>query len=204
VTASGLRVSRDAGATWQPCRLGFEPGSDGGNVVALALAPDDAQGRSMFVATTRPQPDGGGELVLWRSADGGQHWDRWLAQRDTPETLLPLAVTPGLADDRLVFVGRGSRVLKPLRGAWRSVEVGDGAVTVSGLAVSPGFAEDRTVFIATSGGVFVSGDAGDSYHAWNDGLMPPHVVAVTLSPGYRQDRLVYVLGVDGTIWRRPA
>jgi hypothetical protein len=67
---------------------------------------------------------------------------------------------------------------------------------------SPEYAEDRTVFAATNAGAFVSRDGGDTYQPWSEGLDPPSMVALAISPSYRDDRLVYGLGLGGTIWRR--
>jgi hypothetical protein len=73
---------------------------------------------------------------------------------------------------------------------------------ITDLVVSPAYAQDRTLFAATSAGVYVSRDGGASFAAWNVGLEPVSMVAVTLSPAYARDRLVYALGLGGTIWRR--
>jgi hypothetical protein len=126
---------------------------------------------------------------------------------------MSLAVSPGYANDALVFAGLGPRVLKPLRHArevragqrrpvWRSADLGGGTVAVTALAPSPRYAEDHTIFAATNAGVFVSRDGGDSYQPWSEGLSPPAMVALAISPSYRDDRLIYALGLGGTIWRR--
>jgi hypothetical protein len=73
---------------------------------------------------------------------------------------------------------------------------------VTALASSPSYPHDRTVFAATTGGVFVSRDGGDSFSRWSEGLISASVIALTVSPSYRDDRLVYALGLGGSIWRR--
>ena len=70
------------------------------------------------------------------------------------------------------------------------------------LAASPGYQQDRTLFAATSAGIFVSRDGGERFTSWSDGLEPPAVVAVVPSPAYAEDRVIYALGLGGTIWRR--
>ena len=37
---------------------------------------------------------------------------------------------------------------------------------------------------------------------FNPSVTPPSVVALAVSPAYPEDRLVYALGLGGTIWRR--
>jgi hypothetical protein len=58
------------------------------------------------------------------------------------------------------------------------------------------------VFAATSAGVFVSRDGGATYLPWSEGLIPPGLVALAISQNYHSDRLIYALGLGGTIWRR--
>ena len=123
--------------------------------------------------------------------------------------VLPLGVSPGYAIDELVFAGVGGRVLKPLRHTrevrsgerrplWRGTELGGDAVAVTALAVSPRFGGDRTVLAATNAGMYVSNDAGDTFTPWNERLSPRGIVALTMTP----HRVVFALGVDGTLWRR--
>ena len=50
--------------------------------------------------------------------------------------------------------------------------------------------------------MYVSRDGGASFEPWSDGLEPASTVAIAPSPAYARDRLVYALGLGGTIWRR--
>jgi hypothetical protein len=86
-------------------------------------------------------------------------------------------------------------VLKPLhhahevrtgerRPVWRGPELGGGNIAVTALAASPEFAEDGTVFAATNAGVFVSRDRGDIYQSWSEGLTPPRLIGLAISPSY--------------------
>lgn len=74
--------------------------------------------------------------------------------------------------------------------------------SVTALAVSPDYAADGTVVAATTAGVFVSHDRGASFVPWSEGLDPPSIVALTLSPDYPSSKLVYALGLGGTLWCR--
>jgi hypothetical protein len=149
---------------------------------------------------------------VWRSTSGGQRWHQWLVEPGRSDSLA-LTVSPDYAADELVFVGLGGRVFKPLqhmrevrsgkrRPVWRGTDLGGAAMAVTALATSPSYAEDHTLFASTNAGVFVSRDGGASYQAWSEGLSPPRTIALTISPGYAQDRLVYALGLGGTLWRR--
>jgi hypothetical protein len=132
--------------------------------------------------------------VASRSIDGGQSWLRWLVERAWHANPLVLTVAPSYPVDGVIFVGLGGCVLKPLRTSgevrsgergpvWRSTAVGNGTAPVTALAVSQHYATDRTIFAATSAGVFVSRDSGDSYQACSDGDTPSRVLALAISPG---------------------
>jgi len=206
-TSGAFARSDDEGETWRSLGQPFGAAA----VITIAFSPDYPADRTIFAGTSRPTPDGVGELVLWRSRDGGERWERWLVERGADR--LPLAVPPDSALDGMLFVGLGRRVVKQLpraqevrggqrRPIWRSVELGDEATRVTALAVSPAFRDDRTLFAATSDGVYVSRDGGESFSRWNEGLDATSLVAVAVSPDYRRDRLVYALALGGAVWRR--
>jgi photosystem II stability/assembly factor-like uncharacterized protein len=189
-----LLASDDAGETW--CAMG-EPFS--GQIVSVACAPDG----TWFVGTHVA-----GELTLWRSADDGEHFERWLVEPHA--ALLPLAVSSAYAVNETVYVGLGSRVLTPMRSAretrsgehrplWRSVDLG---AQIAALAAPGDAASGRVVFAATSGGVYVSRQGGERFSAWQGSDGPAATVAVAVSPDYARDRLVYALEVGGVLWRR--
>jgi photosystem II stability/assembly factor-like uncharacterized protein len=199
-----LLSSRDEGHTWRPLSSPLV----GADIIALAVSPNYTRDRTLFVATS-----GSAEVVLWRSIDGGERWQRWLVERVGGLSRMPLALASTYAVDESIFVGLGGRVFKPLRNAqevrsgerrpvWRGVEIGKAALGITALAVSPAFGEDHTIFAATNAGIFVSRNAGDSFQPWNEGLEEPRMVCVAVSPTYRQDRLVYGLGLGGSVWRR--
>jgi hypothetical protein len=187
-----LTRSDDDGRTWRAMPTPF--GDD--EVLALAVAQ-----RGVIVVATRRA----GEIVVWRSTDG---WQRWLVQSGGAD-VVPLAVPPTHRIDGVVFVGLNGGVLRPARGAqevrrgerrpmWRATALGDGSARVTALAVSPDYATDHTLVAATSGGVFVSRDAGEHFGAWSEGLSPLSVVSLA----YPERRTVFALGLGGTVWRR--
>ena len=209
-TAGKLFASDDEGETWRALR----PPPGGAEVISLAPSPGYARDRTIFAGTARSTPDGtASEVTLWRSTDGGERWDPWLEQRG--QQVLPVAVPPTYPDDGTVFVGLGGRVRTPMsqmqevrsgarRPIWRSVSLGGDVAAITALATSPNYRKDSTVFAATSNGVYLSRDGGQSFRAWSEGLSPANVLAVVVSPNYAADRLVYALGLGGTVWRRRA
>jgi hypothetical protein len=241
-TSAGIRVSRDAGMTWHASSPGKDParvvatgdgvaltGLEGGrllmseddgriwrtlqspihsaDVIALAVSPTYERDRTLFVATS-----GSAEVVLWRSIDGGERWQRWMVEPAGGVSRMPLVVSSTYAVDGSVFVGLGGRVFRPLRNArevrsgerrplWRGVDVDNAVIGITALCASPTFGEDHTLFAATNAGMFVSRNAGESFQPWNEGLEQPRMVCVAASPTYGEDGLVYGLGLGGTVWR---
>ena len=191
-----LLLSRDDGASWRELHTPAE----GASVSALAIAPD----KTFLAATTTPT-----EVTLWRWEDL-RGWSRVLVEPSNGVLRVALAVSNGVEFDQGIFVGLGRRVLRPVRHAqevrqrerrpmWRAASLGPNVVSVTSLAVSPG---GRDVLAATNAGVFVSQDGGATFTDWSEGLTNPRLVAIAVSPTYEDDRLIYALGLGGTLWRR--
>jgi hypothetical protein len=178
-----LGISDDDGVTWRAIQ------SPGGEVVSLALSNEGV----LLAATS--------DVTVWRFAAGA--WQRWLV-RPAPSDVVPIAVPPAHAIDGSLYVGLAGRVWRPSRRAeevrggerrplWDSDMLADGLLRVTALG-----AVDRTVVAGTSGGVFLSRDAGAHFEAWSEGLSPPAIVALA----YSDPEQVYALGLGGTVWRR--
>lgn len=217
VPGRGWVLASEPEAAWKKLVSTFSQGE----TVAVAIAPgpgDQEVGGAYVVAVARAS-SADHPLTLWRSVDRGGRWDRWL---ELPAiswgTAIRVVALPTNRWDDTVVLGVGGQVMRPRPNAWENkggarrpvwdaVDLpGQDAAgrlpAIAGLAASPGYAQDRTLFAATSAGVYVSRDGGASFSAWNDGLDPAATVAVVPSPAYARDRLVYALGLGGTIWRR--
>ena len=207
--ANGRLVwSDDRAETWRPLEADF----GGDEIVSLAFSPAFARDRTLFVGTRSVRFAKAGEVTLWKSQDSGVSWQRWLVE--VASDVLPLCVSPAYAIDECVFVGVGGQVLAPLRqtreirGAqrrpiWRSAAVGESGTRVTAVATPSTADSGRVVFAASSTGVYVSRDGGEHFEPWgavNEG--PSAAIALAVSPSYARDRLVYALGLDGTLWRR--
>ena len=204
-------------AAWQDLTMTVPAGE----VVAVAVAPDaeDNRAAGIHVVTVGRPGSADPGLTVWRTTDRGRRWDRWLELPDVPfgTAVRVVALPPNRWDDTVV-VGYGDRVLRPRQNAWENrggarrpvwdaanLPVEGGATrlpAITGLVASPDYPQDRTLFSATSSGVYVSRDGGATFAPWNDGLEPLATVAVVPSPAYARDRLVFALGLGGTLWRR--
>ncbi|MCC6174978.1 MAG: hypothetical protein IT305_06710 [Chloroflexi bacterium] len=203
-----LAVSGNGSLTWRS----FDTPFGTADVVALAPSPTFARDGTLYAATAGPTSDEGGrEIVVWRTMDDGQRWERWLEERGAPPVCL-VALPSNPSGDTLA-VGLGGRVLRPRQDAsevrggrrrplWRSTGLPGSSTILAGLGASPDFRRDRTLFAATSAGVYVSCDGGATFSTWPDGPALPSTVTVVPSPAYAEDGVVYALGLGGTIWRR--
>jgi photosystem II stability/assembly factor-like uncharacterized protein len=183
-----LLASDDNGNAWRATGADFDA-----EITAVACAPD----RSLFVATRADD-----ELTVWRCTADGLIRERWLVKPGRDH----LAVA---AYGSMVYVGAGSQVLSPIRDArevrsgeqrplWRGVDVG---ATITALATTLDAQRRRVAFAATSAGVYVSRDGGETFAACvgsNHG--PGATLAIAVSPNYAQDGLVYTVELNGTIW----
>jgi photosystem II stability/assembly factor-like uncharacterized protein len=192
VEGHGLFASDDSGNTWRSLTTPFQ---------ALPVAAARFGARSQIYIATRNAE----EVIVWRSADSGQQWQRWLVEPAGAAEVVPLATSPTSAD---VFAALTGRVLHPLlyatarhggerRPVWRSALLETGAA-VTDLAVSPDYARDNSVLAATNVGVFASRDGGERFEPWSAGLKPASVVSLLWS----EPSTVRALTLGGTLWQR--
>jgi photosystem II stability/assembly factor-like uncharacterized protein len=138
---SGVHASRAGEGIWTPL------GPYGGPVRSVAFSPGFAADRTVFAAAALDITEGHG---IFRSTDGGRTWspaNRGLAfgRGHTDPHVYSLAVSPDFADDRTVFAGGASGLLRSTDGgdSWAFLASG---FTYAQVALSPSFAADRTLF----------------------------------------------------------
>lgn len=121
---------------------------------------------------------------LSRSDDGGRTWTSAYAALalTAPLATSAVACSPGFAADGGVFAAVPSAILRSIDGGrqWEAAALPPPLLYVSALAVSPNFAADGQVFAGTvADGVWVSTDRGQSWAAWNFGLVDRRIMALT-------------------------
>jgi photosystem II stability/assembly factor-like uncharacterized protein len=116
---------------------------------ALALSPDYAHDQTVFAVSAYPYPAAG----VYRSTDGGETW----THLKTAYTGI-LALSPGYAEDGVVFTGDFDYLLRSADRGDTWTPVFDGPV--SALILSPDFDVDRTAYLVSDGDLYRSEDAG--------------------------------------------
>ena len=168
----GVWHSPDAGKSWTRHRKPFPLNT---RIQALVAHPTDAHG--VYAA---------GDTGVFRSHDGGAHWERVGRQGDLP-TVWSLAVDP--VDPRILFAGtRPAGVFRSRDGGvtWEQLkldiaaECSIGVPFVTAVLVDPD--DHRVVFVGVEiDGVFRSVDGGDSWARVKNGLFDPDVHAMAIA-----------------------
>jgi len=194
-------------ANWESAGIQF--GDD--QIVAAELIPSQVNAASSWAVTySVNDQDEFGHPSLWHTEDGGLRWVLWV-QGSVPEALA-VCVTSDASGQDVVFVGMQNTICRMGLGSTSSgwqhaverpnqTRVGDENLAITAIEISPDFSNDATLFVATNQGIYVSRDAGITFDHWNtDG--PSHLLDIQLSPGFSADRLVYVLELGGSVWKR--
>ncbi|MGD2115349.1 MAG: hypothetical protein PVG07_09870, partial [Acidobacteriota bacterium] len=212
--------SDDGGATWRS--LGGDlPGSEEFEARVLAVAPSDPS--TLFAAGRWHTEDGGPDL--FKTTDGGEHWERPYESGLQAELILDLAVDP--ADPDVVYLADSLRgVRKSVDGGRTWAPVNDGlphrpapeqteSVALSRIVIDPGLTD--TLFVAVDsggpdgpGGVYRSTDGGKHWARAADGL-PEGLAVRDLAIDPRQpdrlwaatDRGLFVSEDAGLSWAPP-
>ena len=192
LSGGGLMRSRDGGKKWEAANAGLrlDPKL---TLRDLRFAPGGAL-YALFI------PHGlKGESELYRSTDGGDHWQRLAGGLEQESDLSTLALA---ADGKLVLGTRQGQVLSvnPDALSWQAAAAEIGIAQITALAFSPAFAQDRTLFAAgPTVGVFRSDDGGGT---WQGLGFPTRAsrgkgMLLALSPNYPQDGTIFVAGPVG-------
>lgn len=204
----GLYRSGDGGTTW--ARAGLEDTQHIARVVVHPEHPD-----VVYVAALGPIWGPGGARGIFRSRDGGQHWDPVLT-RD-PGGAIDLVMDP--KNPRVLYgalwdVSRSPHGLRsggPGSGMWRTQDGGEHWTEVTrapglpagvwgrvGIAVSADPGRVWATIEAGDGGVFVSEDGGDHWERCNAQpalrLRPWYFSRVVADPA--AGRTVYALNLN--------
>jgi photosystem II stability/assembly factor-like uncharacterized protein len=170
-------------------------------IVSIGISPEFQDDRGVFASVW--------DEGVYVSSDGGEEWDsrNQGLTRDVQAVNLGrpdfsrLAVSPGFADDRTVFLAGFDGLFRSTNGGrtWRQTRTLP-MTNIVGLAVSPDYPNDRTLVLTTwLWGAFRSADGGKSWHAINKGFNEPYprdeglirLFNVAFSPSYAEDKTLF-------------
>jgi photosystem II stability/assembly factor-like uncharacterized protein len=132
---------------------------------------------------------------IFRSHDRGETWQPWNFGLFDLNTL-SIAVSPGFAHDRTVYVGTETGIFCSQNGgrAWQETGFPTDFAPVLSLAMSPKFAQDGILFAGTeAAGVFYSDNRGQT---WQHILHGGAINAILLSPDFPEEANVMVVSND--------
>lgn len=191
----GLYRSQNGGRHWD--EVGRVAGS--GAVTALAVAPAFTSDPVVLVGTATGR--------ILRSDDGGESFES-IVVSSAGQPIVSLAMSPQFANDRIAFASvwnEGVYFSDDGGHEWEARNHGltrDRQATLLGrpdfshLRLSPGFGVDRTVFLAGFDGLFQSRNGGSSWKQSHT-LSPMNIVALSVSPDYRED---HTLALTTWLW----
>jgi len=132
------------------------------------------------------------------SRNGGKVWGR-LPGEFGALPFMAVALSPLPGRGFLAFAGtRGGVSWSPNLHDWTSSRLPRDDVQVATIAPSPTFPIDGTILAATIGdGVLRSEDRGQTFAAWNLGLLDHEVLSVALSPRFSEDRTALAATATG-------
>lgn len=138
---------------------------------------------------------------IFRSADGGQSWQRSGAGMADP-SVVALAATN--EDDPTPFAATESgRLYRSVDGGqhWQEVEGWAGLGVATVLAPSPDYAQDGTIFAATVNGPFRSQDGGATWESSTFGLVDVEVLAMAVDPCFAENETLWIGTAGGGLYR---
>ncbi len=161
---------------------------DTGYVYSIAAVKNfEGSGETYFGATI---------LGLLRSADGGVTWNSAYRTSELmpPTPIMAIAAAQNADSRHVVVAGLRGAILRSVNGGrnWDCIYLPSPPPTVSAIAISPIFDTDGVMFATTlDDGVFCTKDHGQSWNAWNFGLLDRCVLSLSISPDYAIDSTLF-------------
>jgi photosystem II stability/assembly factor-like uncharacterized protein len=174
-TSSGLRLSRDWGATWDPRDPAVRDGLEAAGAVRVIVP----LGPTVYL---------GGEGGLFRSDDFGRQWER-LGVLGSVQSIL---LSRYFDIEPTMFVGTQEGLLKSEDGGQTFQ-----ATSLRGTAVTRLEWPGPALVAATGRGVLVSNDGGASFSGPGQGMPEGEVRAMALSSFYPIDPVLFAAAGSG-------
>jgi|GEM_PF-2377610 len=189
----GLWHSTDGGETWAAGGMGLT-GVGNLNAQRIFFSPNFVQDKTVYLYFNGISSDT--PSLLFRSTDGGQHWQLWIDPINGGNNFTSVAPT---AEGDFVFGDSNTQLtrLSPSDLSWVDSETILSRFLLSDLAASPDYKADQTLFALSSEyGLFKSSNGGQDWqltsfpvrtHRFN-----PRDYHLAISPAYAQDQTLYI------------
>ncbi|MDZ8119100.1 VPS10 domain-containing protein [Pontiella agarivorans] len=200
----GISRSSDNGSTWESANIGITAGFANG----MVLSPNYENDHSIFVVDIATGP--------YRSTDGGRSWGR-IPELDPkklhnqPTLFRELGISNDFKEDGTILVFLVPRHILGKRGANMVFKFNDktkevkrvnvvksGRAYVNSFAFDPAGSKLGRMFCASSSGVSMSTDKGDT---WKMIFTDVGIQQIFISPNVDQDGTLYLMDKDGKIHR---
>ena len=185
----GVDVSFDRGDTWFPTAI------QRGGIEALALSPDFTTDQLLLC---------GSLIGLLRSTDGGASFS---VVHDTSTYAMPLEIvySPDFSSDRTIYSAcrRDGVLISTDAGlSWQPSNSGLEGMDTRDLALAVESDSSTLLAVATWGdGLLTSTDSGQSWQPLWPVDADPYLTAVTFSPSFATDGILYVTTQSGGVYR---
>lgn len=200
---SGISRSTDMGGSWESANLGITAAFANG----MVLSPNYENDHSIFVVDIATGP--------YRSSDGGRTWGRIpeLDPKriyDKPSLFRELGISPRFKDDGVMLIFlvprhvlgvEDSKMVFRFNDKTKEVKrvyVEKGNCYVNSFAFSPAASKQDRMYCASSSGVSVSTDKGQT---WKNIFNDVGIQQIFISPNVDKDGLIYLMDKDGQIHR---
>jgi photosystem II stability/assembly factor-like uncharacterized protein len=163
-------------------------------IYGLAASPHFATDKRCYAAR---------QSGLWMSSDGGSTWQSAFASLDVPEQ--PSATAVAVAPDGTLFVGVPGGILTSTDSAttWTKSALPTPPPLITTMVISPDFSHDGLALAGSlEDGVFVTIDRGQTWRAWNFGLLDQNSYSLAFSPDFSRDKRVYAGTESGIFYSR--
>lgn len=143
-------------------------------ILDLAISPSFSRDGIGFLATT---------TGLQVTRDGGQQWNPVTWDVGTPDDIPVTAVAFSPGDSSVVVaIPGGVGISRDVGETWAFAPLPHTSIVVTSIALSPSFAQSVAMVVGTvQDGVLCSSDGGQTWEAWNSGLLDRSIATVAMS-----------------------
>jgi photosystem II stability/assembly factor-like uncharacterized protein len=181
-----ISMTEDGGTTWLHVDLPI--GKSG--LIALEVSPNFVADQTLVAVAADETRN---QIQLWRSTDGGDHWQLWLDER-TDWLAVRLSLNGLQAQESTLALG--TKIMWHDGDRWQASEITTAEAPISALLTT---SDPRLILAAVADDLLASND-GQNWQKFSEGMEGVSMVALHPSPNFAKDRTVWGLSTEGEIW----